>query len=82
MLGIRRSQGGCRQVGAVSNQHSALSFSPDAVWMKTRNLETRRKRVNGGIKEKKPNASATSVPLCFKGFHYIRESIAELSADC
>jgi len=34
MLGIRRSQAGCRQVGRgqlSGRQHSALS--PDAVWM-------------------------------------------------
>jgi len=47
-----------------------------------KNLETQRKGVNGGMKDKKPNASATSVPPRFKGFHCIRESVAGLNAEC
>jgi hypothetical protein len=43
---------------------------------KCKNLATRRKRVNGGTTDKKPNASAASVPLCFKDFHPIRETVA------
>jgi hypothetical protein len=30
--------------------------------------------------DKKPNASAASVPLCFKVFHPIRETVA--AAEC
>jgi hypothetical protein len=35
-----------------------------AVNEKCKDLATR-KRVNGGITDKKPNASAASIPLCF-----------------
>jgi hypothetical protein len=41
---------------------------------------TRRKRVNGGITNKNPNSSAPSVPLCFKGFDRIRDTVAGLNA--
>jgi hypothetical protein len=30
--------------------------------------------------DKEPNASAASVPLCFKNFHLIRETVA--GAEC
>jgi hypothetical protein len=51
-----------------------------AIDQKCKSLETGRKRVNGGITDKKPNASATSVPLRFKGFHPIQETVA--AAEC
>jgi hypothetical protein len=50
--------------------------------MRTQDLETRRKGVNGEIKDKESIASASSIPLCFKGFHFIREAVAGLIAKC
>jgi len=47
MLGIRRSQGGCRQVGAVSAQQSAFSNQRSAkpVYRKGRERTQRKKKI-------------------------------------
>jgi hypothetical protein len=68
------------QPSALSGQHSAVSIqpsalSPDTLRMKMQNLEIRRKGGSGGMKNKKPNSSATSVPLRFKGFHYFAKPL-------
>jgi len=46
VVNAMKSDGGMVARTAVGAQHSA--FSSDTVWMKTQNLETRRKRVSGG----------------------------------
>jgi len=66
--------------GVQEQVFRGLLLLRSAINEKCKNPETQRKRVNGGITDKKPKASAASVPLCFKGFHPIRETVA--GADC